>query len=57
MVITYKNMAALDGLDDRFEPIRKKMWATRDAAAKADIDRESMREILGTELIRRLDLK
>ena len=57
MVITYKNMAALDGLDDRFEPIRKKVWATRDAAAKADIDRESMREILGTELIRRLDLK
>ncbi len=57
MVITYKNMAALDGLDDRFEPIRKEPWATRDAAAKADIDRESMREILGTELIRRLDLK
>ena len=57
MVVTYKNMAALDGLDDRFEPIRKKLWATRDAAAKADIDRESMREILGTELIRRLDLK
>jgi hypothetical protein len=57
MVITYKNMAALDGLDDRFEPIRKKMWATRDAASKADIDRESMREILGTELLRRLDLK
>ena len=57
MVVTYKNMAALDGLDDRFEPIRKKLWATRDAAAKADVDRESMREILGTELIRRLDLK
>ena len=57
MVITYKNMAALDGLDDRFEPIMKKVWPTRDAAAKADIDRESMREILGTELIRRLDLK
>jgi len=57
LVITYKNMAALDGLDDRAEPIIKKIWATRDAAAKADIDRESMREILGSQLIRRLDLK
>jgi hypothetical protein len=57
LTVTYKNMAALDGLDDREEPIMKKFWATRDAAAKADIDRESLREILGTQLIRRLDLK
>jgi hypothetical protein len=57
LVITYKNMAALDGLTDRVEPIQKKIWATREAGAKAAIDRESMREVLGTELIRRLDLK
>jgi hypothetical protein len=57
MVITYKNMAALDGLSDRVEPLTKKIWATRDAAAKADVDRESLREILGSELIHRLDLK
>jgi hypothetical protein len=57
LTVTYKNMAALDGLEDRVEPIMKKIWATRDAAAKADIDRESLREILGTQLIRRLDLK
>lgn len=57
LTVTYKNMAALDGLDDREEPIMKKLWATRDAAAKADLDRESLREILGTQLIRRLDLK
>lgn len=57
LVVTYKNMAALDGLDDRVEPIMKKIWASRDAAAKADADRESLREILGSELIRRLDLK
>jgi hypothetical protein len=57
LVVTYKNMAALDGLSDRVEPIMKKIWATRDAAAKADADREAMREILGTQLIRRLDLK
>jgi hypothetical protein len=57
LVITYKNMAALDGLSDRVEPLQKKIWATRDAAAKAAVDRESLREVLGTEQIRRLDLK
>ena len=57
LVVTYKNMAALDGLEDRVEPLLKKIWATRDAADKANIDRESMREILGSQLIRRLDLK
>jgi hypothetical protein len=57
LTVTFKNMAALDGLEDRVEPIMKKIWATRDAAAKADVDRESLREILGTQLIRRLDLK
>src|SRR5271156_3574755 len=57
MVVTYKNMAALDGLSDRVEPLIKKIWASRDAAAKADADRESLREILGSELIQRLNLK
>jgi hypothetical protein len=57
LTITYKNMAALDGLSDRIEPIMNKIWATRDAAAKAQADRESMREVLGTQLIRRLELK
>jgi hypothetical protein len=57
LTVTYKNLAALDGLDDREEPLMKKLWSSRDAAAKAGLDRESLREILGTELIRRLDLK
>ena len=57
LITTFKNMAALDGLDDRLEPIERKVWATRDAANKADADRESMREILGSQLIRRLNLK
>jgi hypothetical protein len=57
LITTFKNMAALDGLDDRLEPIEQKVWATRDAANKADADRESMREVLGSQLIRRLNLK
>jgi hypothetical protein len=57
LVITYKNMAALDGLSDRVEPLQRKIWATREAGAKAAADRESMREILGSELMRKLELK
>ena len=57
LTITYKNMAALDGLEDRVEPFMKKIWASRDASAKAAADRESLREIIGTELIRKLELK
>jgi hypothetical protein len=57
LVITYKNMAALDGLEDRVEPIMKKIWSTREAANKANVDRESLREILGSQLIRQLNLK
>ena len=57
LVVTYKNMAALDGLRDRVEPLMKKTYASRDDANKASIDRESMREILGSELIQQLILK
>jgi hypothetical protein len=57
LTITYKNMAALDGLEDRVEPFTKKIWASRDAAAKASADRESLREIIGTQLVRKLELK
>ena len=57
VVITYKNMAALDGLEDRVEPIMRKIWSTRDAANKANVDRESLREILGSQIIRQLNLK
>jgi hypothetical protein len=57
LVITYKNMAALDGLSDRVEPLQRKIWATREAGAKAAADRESMREVLGSELMRKLELK
>jgi hypothetical protein len=57
LTITYKNMAALDGLEDRVEPFTKKIWASRDAAAKASADRESLREVIGTQLVRKLELK
>jgi hypothetical protein len=57
LTTTFKNMAALDNLDDKTEAIFKKVWATRAIAAKAEVDREAMREILGSELLRKLTLK
>ena len=57
LTITYKNMAALDGLDDRIEPLQRKVWADRAVAAKASADRGKMRTQLGSELIRELILK
>ena len=57
LVVEYKNMAALDDLNAKTDPISKKYFATLDAANKAAADRESVRQILGDELIRELKLK
>jgi hypothetical protein len=58
LVVTYPNMAMLDGLDDKMEPINssvtKMNLMQRDEASGK---RTSMRTILGTELIRELKLK
>jgi L-rhamnose mutarotase len=57
LVTEYKNMAALDDLDAKIDPISRKYWATMAAADKAAADRESIRQILGDELLRELKLK
>jgi hypothetical protein len=57
LVVEYKNMAALDDLNAKTDPISKKYFATLSASNKAAADRESVREILGDELIRELKLK
>jgi hypothetical protein len=58
LVVTYPNMAALDGLDDRMEPVVQSVTKMNrlqsDAAAGK---RTVMRTILGTELVRELKLK
>jgi hypothetical protein len=55
--VTYKNMAALDGLDAKTDPIDKKIYGSTDASSKAMVSREQMREVLGSELVRELKLK
>jgi hypothetical protein len=57
LTITYKNWAALDGLSDRIEVTQKKIWSNQAGISKAQVDRESMREVLGSEDVQQLILK
>jgi len=58
LVVTYKNMAAFDGLSDRMEPVMEKTFnVTQQQMSQASIERGKMRTILGSEMIRELVLK
>lgn len=57
LVVTYKNMAALDGLDDRTEPILQRVIGSQDQRDQGAISRQEMREVLGGRLSRELILK
>jgi hypothetical protein len=58
LVVAYPNMASFDGLEDKTEPLaRKVLGQNRTEGNKAYADRAAMREILGSELIRELVLK
>ena len=54
--VVYANMAALDRIEEG-EAVAAKVMGTPEAQSKAAIDRESLREVLGTELVRELVLK
>ncbi len=54
--VVYANMAALDRSDEG-EAVAAKVMGTPEAQSKGAIDREALREVLGTELIRELVLK
>jgi len=58
LVVTYKNMATFDGLDDRVDPLMEKTFnSTQQQMSQASIERGKMRTILGSEMIRELVLK
>ena len=57
LVVTYANMAAFDTIDEKMTAIDKKIWGTMKDAAKSDADRESIRTVLGSEVIRELTFK
>lgn len=57
LTTVFKNMAALDGLQDKMDPVEKGIWGTMTKANQAAIDRGSQREQLGSELLRKLEFK
>ena len=57
LLTTYKNMAALDDLSARLDPIYEKLQGSMAEQNKAYIDRGKMRTVLGDELIRQMVLK
>jgi len=57
LVSVYKNMAALDGLDVKTDPIYEKLMGSQQQQNQAAISRGKMRTVLGDELIREMVLK
>jgi hypothetical protein len=57
LVVTYKNMAALDNLNARVDPIVEKIEGSLAEQNKAYAARSRIRTILGDELIREAKLK
>ena len=57
LVTVYKNMAALDGLNARTDPIVEKIFGAMDRQSTATVERGKMRKILGDENVRELLIK
>jgi hypothetical protein len=57
LVVTYKNMAAMDGLSDRMDAVQEKMLGSQEVRDQQAIERGKMRTQIGTEMIRELVLK
>jgi hypothetical protein len=57
LTVTYKNMAAFDGLDERMEPIMQRSFGNQAARDTAAVDREKMRRQIGQEMIREVVFK
>jgi len=57
LTVTYKNMAALDSVQARTDPIIKEIFGSLPKAASASADREKLRKQLGSQIVRQLILK
>jgi hypothetical protein len=57
LTTTYKNMAALDDMDAKTDPIYEKLQGPLAQQNKAFAERGKMRTIVGNEMIRELKLK
>ena len=57
LITTYKNLAAMDGLQDKLEPFGEKMFGNQEARDAATIARGKMRTAVGSEVIRKVEFK
>lgn len=57
LITEYRNMAALDNLDARSDPISERIFGNMQKANSDSIARGKMRTVLGDELVRKLVLK
>ena len=58
LVVTYPNMAMLDGMDEKMEPIQEKVTKMNVREAdEASGKRMVMRTLMGEELLREINLK
>ena len=57
LTTTYKNMAALDDMSAKLDPIYEKLQGSLAEQNKAYVERGKMRTVLGDEMIRELKLK
>ena len=55
-MVEYKNMAALDGLREKTEPIATKLIGTDDQQRQQAMKRAEIREIIGTKVMREITL-
>lgn len=57
LVTVYKNMAAMDDLQSRMDPLQEKTFGSQQQIEAAGIERNQLRSLVGSELIRELVLK
>jgi hypothetical protein len=56
-MVEYPNMAALDGLRDKVDPIANKLVGTEDQQRQLAVKRLEIREIMGDKTMREITLK
>lgn len=57
IMVQYPNMAALDGLRDKMDPLIEKVMGNEDQRRATAVKRLDIREILGTRTMREITLK
>lgn len=57
LMTEFKNMAAMDGLRDKMDPLNAKLIGSEDVQRQGVVKRAEVREILGDKLMREVTLK